>query len=107
MVIDHGRIVAVGTQDELRGKVSGDLVTLAVSDPARTAQLAERLPGATSPSIDGDTVEFRVPRGDTAVPTLLRELGNHVTVTSIQTHRPTLDDVFLTLTGRSLRDGAA
>ncbi len=68
MVIDHGRIVAVGTQDELRGKVSGDLVTLAVSDPARTAQLAERLPGATSPSIDGDTVEFRVPRGDTAVP---------------------------------------
>jgi ABC-2 type transport system ATP-binding protein len=107
MVIDHGRIVAVGTPDELRGNVSGDLVTLAVSDPARTARLAAQLPGATPPSITGDSVAFRVPRGDTAVPTLLRELGGHVTVTSIQTRRPTLDDVFLTLTGRSLRDGDA
>lgn len=107
MVIDHGRIVAVGTQDELRSRVSGDLVTLAVSDPAKTALLASRLPGATPPSVTGDSVAFRVPRGDTAVPTLLRDLGGHVTVTSIQTHRPTLDDVFLTLTGRSLRDGGA
>jgi ABC-2 type transport system ATP-binding protein len=106
MIIDHGSIVATGTPDELRGRVSGDLVTLAVSDPPRTAELAARLPGATPPSITGDSVEFRVPRGDTAVPTLLRELGG-VTVTSIRTHRPTLDDVFLTLTGRSLRDGDA
>jgi ABC-2 type transport system ATP-binding protein len=106
MVIDRGRIVATGTQDELRSRVAGDLVTLCVSDPGHTAALAAKLPGATEPDITGDSVAFRVPRGDTAVPVLLREL-NGITVTSIQTHRPTLDDVFLTLTGRSLREGDA
>jgi ABC-2 type transport system ATP-binding protein len=46
-----------------------------------------------------------VPRGDTAMPELLRALDSAgITMTSMQVHRPTLDDVFLTLTGRSLRD---
>ena len=101
LVIDHGRIVAEGTPDELKSKVSGDLVSLTVSDPRRATA---RCAGAT---VTGDRIDFRVPRGDTALPGLLRDLADaDITVTSIQTHRPTLDDVFLTLTGRSLRDGS-
>jgi len=50
-------------------------------------------------------VRFRVPRGDVALPELLRALDKAgISMQSIQVHRPTLDDVFLTMTGRSLRD---
>jgi ABC-2 type transport system ATP-binding protein len=108
MVIDNGKIAAEGTPDELKRRVAGDLVTLTVSDPDLVATIAARLPGATTPAVIGDSVAFRVPHGSTALPGLLRDLADHqVTVTSIQTHRPTLDDVFLTLTGRSLREGTA
>ena len=49
-----------------------------------------------------------VDRGDTAVPPLLRALDPAgIPLVSVQVHRPTLDDVFLTLTGRSLREDAA
>lgn len=117
LVIDHGRIVAAGSPDELKRTVAGDLVTLTSDDPAHTAELAGRLPGvaeldvnaASGNAVDGGTngteVRFRVPRGDTALPALLRDLDlAGVAVSSVRTHRPTLDDVFLTITGRSLRE---
>ncbi|GAA4414844.1 ATP-binding cassette domain-containing protein [Actinokineospora soli] len=107
LVIDHGRIVAEGTPAALKAGVSGDLVAVSVSpdDLARAGAVAERVADATEVSADGDTVRFRVPRGDRAMAELLRGLdGAGVATTSLQVHRPTLDDVFLTLTGRSLRD---
>jgi ABC-2 type transport system ATP-binding protein len=53
-------------------------------------------------------VRFRVPRGDTALPEMLRALDSaQIPMTSVQVHRPSLDDVFLTLTGRTLRDAEA
>ena len=52
-------------------------------------------------------MSFRVPRGDTVLPGLLRELDRaEIQVDAVATHRPTLDDVFLGLTGRSLREAA-
>jgi len=105
LVIDHGRIVATGSPEELKRKVSGDAVALETDAPARAAEVAERLPGAHEVTVEGDTVRFRVPRGDTVLPALLRELDLvGASMTSVHVHRPTLDDVFLTLTGRSLRD---
>ena len=105
LIIDHGRIAAAGSPDALRDKVSGDLVVLDVSDPARTASLAENLPGATGIAVDDTAVRFRVPHGNTALPALLRELDlAAVSVESIRTHRPTLDDVFHTVTGRTLTE---
>jgi ABC-2 type transport system ATP-binding protein len=67
---------------------------------------AERL-GTISDSVavDGHHVRGRVPRAGRAVPGLIRDLeSGGVQLESIEIHRPTLDDVFLTLTGRSLRD---
>jgi ABC-2 type transport system ATP-binding protein len=107
VVIDHGRIVAQGSPDELKSRVSGDLVQLGVSDATRAAELAAAVPGSTELRRGEKSVSFRVPRGDTVLPSLLRELDRtEVTVDSVATHRPTLDDVFLSLTGRSLRDAA-
>jgi ABC-2 type transport system ATP-binding protein len=110
LVIDHGKIVAEGTPSELKSQVSGDGVEVGV--PAErldaAAELAGGLPGAHEVSTVDSTVRFRVPRGDTALPELLRAFDSaEIPMTSIQVHRPTLDDVFLTLTGRTLRDAEA
>jgi ABC-2 type transport system ATP-binding protein len=105
LVIDHGRIVAEGSPDELKSKVAGDQITVTSTDPTRTAAIATNLPDTTELTVTADTVGFRVPRGDTALPILLRELdAAGVAVGAVRTHRPTLDDVVLTVTGRSLRD---
>jgi ABC-2 type transport system ATP-binding protein len=107
LVIDHGNIVAEGSPSELKAQVSGDGVEVGVPDQhvGATAEIAAKLPDAHEISTVDSAVRFRVPRGDTALPELLRALdGAGIAMTSVQVHRPTLDDVFLTLTGRSLRD---
>ncbi|GAB2972904.1 ABC transporter ATP-binding protein [Amycolatopsis acidiphila] len=107
LVIDNGEIVAEGTPDSLKSRVSGDGVTVGVAEDSvsAAAEVAGRLPGAHEVTTVDGAVTFRVPRGDTAMPDLLRALdAAGIAMTSIQVQRPTLDDVFLTLTGRSLRD---
>jgi ABC-2 type transport system ATP-binding protein len=108
LVIDHGKIVAVGTPDELKRRVSGDAVLLRLADPAHVpaaTRLAAALPEADEPGVDGDVVHVRVPNGASALPGLLRELDRAgVPLAAVEVRRPTLDDVFLSLTGRSLRD---
>jgi ABC-2 type transport system ATP-binding protein len=105
LVIDKGRIVAEGTPDALKRRVSGDLLVIGTDQPARAAELAGRLPGGSEPATEADSVRVRVPDGAGALPGLLRELDAvGVGMTSVEVRRPSLDDVFLTLTGRSLRD---
>ena len=108
LVIDHGKIVAVGTPDELKRRVSGDAVLLRLTDPTHVpdaTRLAAALPDADEPGVDGDVVHVRVPNGASALPGLLRELDRAgVPLAAVEVRRPTLDDVFLSLTGRSLRD---
>ncbi|WP_236789377.1 ATP-binding cassette domain-containing protein [Amycolatopsis sp. GM8] len=107
LVIDNGEIVAEGTPDSLKSRVSGDGVTVGVPEGSVVvaAEIAGQLPGAHEVTTVDTAVTFRVPRGDTAMPELLRALDSAgIAMTSVQVQRPTLDDVFLTLTGRSLRD---
>ncbi|MFC4785822.1 ATP-binding cassette domain-containing protein [Nocardioides sp. MAHUQ-72] len=109
VIIDQGRIVASDTADNLKAQVSGDLVDLEVAADDQVVVAAERL-GHLSDRVDveGRHVRGRVQRAGRVVPSLLRELdGAGVSLDSIEVLRPTLDDVFLTLTGRSLRDAEA
>jgi ABC-2 type transport system ATP-binding protein len=99
--------VASGTPDELKRQVSGDVVTLAVNgahDKAR--ELLGRQPIVSEVAIAGDGgLRLNVFNGAEALPALLRVLDDAgITLASINLSRPTLDDVFLTMTGRSLRD---
>jgi ABC-2 type transport system ATP-binding protein len=105
-IIDHGVIVADGTPDELKRRISGDVVTLRVTgeDAAASKLLADQAVVREITAADG-TLKLTVERGEQALPALLRVLdGAGITLESINLSRPTLDDVFLTLTGRSLRD---
>src|SRR6478672_327495 len=106
MIIDQGRIIASDTSENLKAAISGDQVDLEVADFSRLTDAAAALSSiADSLEVEGHHVRGRVPRAGRAVPGLLRELDRTgITLDSIEVHRPTLDDVFLTLTGRSLRD---
>ena len=116
VIIDRGRIVAADTSDNLKAQVAGDLVDLEVADAAQAAVAAEKLGSIAEPprhglpgvETDGRRVRGRVQRAGRALPGLLASLHDAgVGLEAIEVHRPTLDDVFLTLTGRSLRDAEA
>jgi ABC-2 type transport system ATP-binding protein len=108
-IIDHGTIVASGTADELKRQVAGDVVLLGVNGQRdRVIGLVTGLPFVREVSPEDDVVRLYVDRGEVAMPHLLRVLdGEGLTADSISLHRPSLDDVFLRQTGRSLRDEPA
>jgi len=110
-IIDHGRIVAEGTSDELKQAVAGDVVTIGVNGSGvRVLNLVEALPYVREATHDDESglVRLVVDRGEQAVPMLLRLLDSAgFAPTSIALHKPSLDDFFLRQTGRSLREEPA
>jgi ABC-2 type transport system ATP-binding protein len=108
VVVDHGEVIADDTADALKAELAGDRIVVTVDQPSQTAVLAtlvEHLAGARDLVIDGFEVSARVIDGPRALPELLRAADQvGVRIGTAQIHRPTLDDVFLTLTGRSLRE---
>jgi ABC-2 type transport system ATP-binding protein len=109
-IIDQGRIVAEGTSDELKRHVAGDVVTLGFEGPReRVMALVGKLPFVRE-ATDGEDglIRLYVDRGEQALPHLLRLLDSAGFVTSsIALNKPSLDDVFLRQTGRSLREEPA
>jgi ABC-2 type transport system ATP-binding protein len=109
-IIDQGRIVTEGTSDELKRQVAGDVITIGVDGSReRVIALVSGLPFVREVGEEDDElVRLYVDRGETAMPQLLRFLDSAgVATISIALHKPSLDDVFLRQTGRSLRDTAA
>jgi ABC-2 type transport system ATP-binding protein len=109
LVIDHGTIVASDTPDALKRQVSGDLVELVLSDASRTSEAAAVLSRVADAdlAVSGATVSARVRGAGHEVAGLIRSLdAAGIALESLEVRRPTLDDVFLTLTGRSLREDA-
>jgi ABC-2 type transport system ATP-binding protein len=108
-IIDHGRIVAEGTPDQLKREISGDVVTVGVGGKAEPAlALLAAQDFVREASLDSGQVRLVVEQGEVATPAILRLLDRHgLELETISLHRPSLDDVFLRKTGRSLREAAA
>ncbi len=108
-IIDHGRIVARGTPDELKREVAGDLVTVGLEgDPETALRLLREQPFVREASAEESSLRLYVERGESAAPEILRLLDREgLGLTTISVSRPSLDDVFLRQTGRSLREQAA
>ncbi len=106
IVIDHGRVIADDTAAALKSAL-GDLVSLGFgssADAHAAAARADRIPGAHVTVTDAG-VTVRAPFGRDAAPGLVADLAAAGTpVTRMEVVGPTLDDVFLNLTGRSLRE---
>jgi ABC-2 type transport system ATP-binding protein len=102
-IIDQGRIVALDTPDGLKRGVGGDRITITTADPTLVArELGARY--GVAPLVADGTVSFRVPGGEAFLPAFVR--GFDLPLDAIGLRRPTLDDVFLQLTGREIRDHA-
>jgi ABC-2 type transport system ATP-binding protein len=105
-IVDHGRVVAGGTPEELKSGLRGDtvVVELAGSADPRTALAAlERVDALRDVGVDGRTVRARADRGAAALPAALAVLeAASVPVASATVARPSLDDVYLRHTGRTL-----
>ena len=110
-VIDNGTLIAEGTSDELKARIGGEVLELDLEQPGDTPRAAEALigMGVGDPHLDHDNGSVRVPVGSAGSVALLdsvRRLDEvKIPVAGIALHRPTLDDVFMSLTGRSAEDG--
>jgi len=109
-IIDQGRIVALDSPAALKKRVGGDLVTLRTSDDARVETLLLERDGlATRPDPEGGLI-VEIDQGDRFIPRIIGDLASlepAVEVRSVTLGRPTLEDVFLKLTGHAIRDEAA
>jgi ABC-2 type transport system ATP-binding protein len=106
LIIDHGTVIAEGTPDELKRSLGGDQLTVEVEgDAAAAAEAIEPHVAAKDVARSGSVVRLTVEHGDRAVADVIRALdASSIGLRSIGLARPSLDDVFLTLTGRSLRE---
>ncbi|MDT5034740.1 MAG: type transport system ATP-binding protein [Actinoplanes sp.] len=106
-IMDYGEIVASGTPAALKREISGDVVRvgLPVDSVAAAADILDAAEFVTKLETQDDGVRLYVDEGATAIPLILRALdAAGVPLGSIELNRPSLDDVFLTKTGRSLRE---
>jgi ABC-2 type transport system ATP-binding protein len=108
-VIDHGRVIAEGTSDELKTRVGGERLDVTLEDPAdrRAAIEALHAMAADRPTCEDHTVHvpLRAHRG--AIAEAVRRLDEQgVGIDDVAIRRPTLDDVFLKLTGRTAEEVA-
>ncbi|WP_328552236.1 ATP-binding cassette domain-containing protein [Streptomyces sp. NBC_00358] len=105
IVIDGGRVIASDTAEALKGRIGGDVVTLETSRISDAATVVARLVPGCDLDTTPDGVQFHVAHAQRLLPELLRALDlADVALESVSVKRPTLDDVFLRLTGRSLRE---
>ncbi len=112
VVIDHGLVIAAGTAESLKDRVGGDVVEFAVPDRDRLSDAAEAVRDLSDaePIVDreGSLVSLRVgSRGSQAIVQAVRNLDAvGVTTDGLALRRPSLDDVFLALTGHEAEDAA-
>ena len=115
VVVDHGEVIASGTPDQLKDQVGGDLLEFMVPDPSRLEDAVRAVADLSdaSPNIDSETRRVKVAvgsRGSQALVDAVPRLDSvGVETKDLALHRPSLDDVFLRVTGHAAEaesDGA-
>jgi len=107
VVVDHGRVIAEGTSDALKAEIGGERVEIVLEDPADAdAAIAGLAPICIDrPVAEGKVVYAPVRRRHGLIPDIVRALDDvDVGIDDIAIHRPTLDDVFLALTGHAAEE---
>jgi ABC-2 type transport system ATP-binding protein len=111
-VIDHGHVIAEGTGEELKQRIGGEVLDVRIADAARTEEAARALSGLEGSGMQLDprsgSVRLGVEGGANAVVEAVRRVdAAGIELADIGVRRPTLDDVFLSLTGRAAGDEPA
>ena len=107
-IIDHGEIIALDTPENLKGLVGGDVVTLTVEDDAAVTRILGESLELEARAGAEETLVVEVDDGGAAIPRVIDTLTRQGhEVQSVQLARPTLEDVFIKLTGRTIREDEA
>jgi ABC-2 type transport system ATP-binding protein len=108
VIVDRGSVIADDTPEALKTQHAGDRLTVSTTREDGAERLARQVgdwAGTTQVEVTGPTLSATVAHGSTRVAELVRTAdAAGIEVADVQVRRPTLDDVFLTLTGRSLRE---
>src|SRR5690606_5065846 len=108
MVMDRGRVIADDTAPRLKATLAGDVITLGFADAADAERARPVVQALTDREVrreDATTIGVTVPEGESLLPTAIRRLdAEGIVVRTATGVPPTLDDVFLALTGRTLRE---
>ena len=107
VVIDHGRVIAHGTAEQLKDQIGGDRIEVTIRDVTRVSDAAEAIRSLSTgqPVVDELTVSAPVSGGSTVLVDAIRALdAKGIDVSDLVMRRPTLDDVFLSLTGHAAED---
>lgn len=99
-IIDEGLVVAEGTSDELKASIGGDVITFTFEDKDQAIKAKEVLESST---LENNNLLITVEEGAKQIPTYIKNLSdNNIEVSSVTASKPTLDDVFLKVTGYRL-----
>ena len=104
-VVDNGRIAAEGTATELKAQTGADVLTVRLTDPDRAAEAAEVLAGlgsGDSPICDGGEVRLPVTVTGASAEAIRRLDARGIALAAVELRQPSLDDVFLALTGHTV-----
>ena len=103
-IIDHGKIVALDTPAQLKKDVGGDIITIKSSDMDSLKKELAKMSGFNLRE-EADSLCLEVNDGESFLPQLMREITT--VIDTVELRKPTLDDVFLRMTGRSIREEEA
>jgi ABC-2 type transport system ATP-binding protein len=104
-IIDHGKIIVVGTPEELKASLGGDIITVAIKKDEDITGIVEKIEHVKEVKKENGTYRIKSENGEVTAPLIIEALRNagHV-VTRLSLTKPTLNEVYLQYTGRSMRD---
>jgi ABC-2 type transport system ATP-binding protein len=106
-IIDHGKIIVVGTPTELKDSLGGDIITLSIGKDVDITDLIRGIVHVKEVKKDNGSYMIKSENGEVTAPLIIEALrkANHV-VTRLSLTKPTLNEVYLQYTGKSMRDAA-
>lgn len=104
-IIDHGKILVIGSPDELKSKLGGDIITLSVNEDRNISGIIEKVENVKEIRRIKGEYRIKVKDGELTAPLIIEALRNEgIKVTRLSLSKPSLNDVYLEYTGRSMRD---
>ncbi len=104
-IIDHGKILVIGSPDELKSKLGGDIITLSVNEDRNISGIIEKVENVREIRRIKGEYRIKVKDGELTAPLIIEALRNEgIKVTRLSLSKPSLNDVYLEYTGRSMRD---
>jgi ABC-2 type transport system ATP-binding protein len=107
-IIDHGRLIAIGTSNDLKSKIGGEVITIETPDKDKISSLFKKCKCCKSTKIHNGFVTIHVHDASKKVAEIIKRAEkNKIRILSTMIHKPSLEDVFLYFTGKTIREQEA